>query len=65
VAAGWTDTYFHLSLEPWDVAAASVIVQEAGGVISDLTSQPWRPTSGGCLASNGLIHEAMLNLLTH
>jgi len=64
VAAGWADAYFHLSLEPWDVAAASVIIQEAGGAISDLAGLPWRPSSGGCLASNGLIHKAMLNLLT-
>jgi myo-inositol-1(or 4)-monophosphatase len=64
VAAGWTDAYFHLSLKPWDVAAGSVIVEEAGGAISDLAGQPWRPGSGDCLASNGLVHKAMLNLLT-
>jgi len=63
VAAGWTDAYFHLSLKPWDVAASSVIIQEAGGIISDLAGRPWRPGSGDCLASNGLIHQAMLNLL--
>jgi len=64
VAAGWTDAYFHLSLKPWDVAAGSVIIQEAGGAVSDLAGLPWRPSSGDCLASNGLIHETMLNLLT-
>jgi myo-inositol-1(or 4)-monophosphatase len=64
VAAGWTDAYFHLSLKSWDVAAASVIIQEAGGVVSDLAGLPWHPKSGGCLASNGLIHGTMLNLLT-
>lgn len=64
VAAGWTDAYFHLSLKPWDVAAGSVIIQEAGGAISNLAGLPWRPSSGDCLASNGLIHETMLNLLT-
>jgi myo-inositol-1(or 4)-monophosphatase len=63
VAAGWTDAYFHLSLKPWDVAAAGVIIQEAGGIISDLAGLPWHPDSGSCLASNGLIHQAMLNLL--
>jgi myo-inositol-1(or 4)-monophosphatase len=64
VAAGWTDAYFHFSLNPWDVAAASVMIQEAGGAISNLAGLPWRLGAGGCLASNGLIHETMLNLLT-
>jgi len=64
VAAGWTDAYVHLSLNPWDVAAASVIIREAGGVISDLAGLPWLPKPGGCLASNGLIHQAVLALLT-
>ncbi len=64
VAAGWTDAYFHLSLKPWDVAAASVMIQEAGGAISDLAGLPWRLSAGGCLASNGLIHQTMLTLLT-
>jgi len=64
VAAGWTDAYVHLSLNPWDVAAASVIIQEAGGAVSDLAGLPWLPKPGGCLASNGLIHQAMLALLT-
>ncbi|MGA9351287.1 MAG: inositol monophosphatase family protein [Anaerolineae bacterium] len=64
VAAGWTDAYFHLSLKPWDAAAASVIIQEAGGAISDMAGLPWHPNSKGCLASNGPIHKAMLNLLT-
>jgi myo-inositol-1(or 4)-monophosphatase len=45
------------------VAAAGVIIQEAGGIISDLAGLPWHLNSGGCLASNGLIHQAMLNLL--
>ena len=64
VAAGWTDAYFHLSLKPWDVAAGSVIIQEAGGAVSDLAGLPWHPDSGNCLASNALIHDTMLNLLT-
>jgi len=64
VAAGWADVYFHLSLKPWDVAAGSVIIQEAGGAISDLAGRPWRPGSGNCLASNGLIHQIILTLLT-
>ena len=64
VAAGCTDAYFHLSIKPWDTAAASVIVQEAGGTVSDIAGLSWQPNCEDCLASNGLIHEAMLTLLT-
>jgi len=63
VAAGWSDAYFHLSLKPWDVAAASVIIQEAGGIVTDLAGQPWHLRSNGCLASNGPIHQEMFNML--
>ena len=63
VAAGWIDAYFHLWLKPWDTAAASVIIQEAGGTVTDTTGLPWQPSSEDCLASNGLIHKAMLTLL--
>ena len=36
LASGWIDGFWELSLGPWDVAAGIVIVQEAGGVVSDL-----------------------------
>ncbi|MBN1877526.1 MAG: inositol monophosphatase [Anaerolineae bacterium] len=43
VAAGWTDIYFHLTIQPWDQAAAGLIVQEAGGMMSTLSGTPWTP----------------------
>lgn len=64
VAAGWIDAYFNFALQPWDAAAASLIIQEAGGTISDLDGLSWHLHSVGCLASNSLIHEVMLNVLT-
>jgi myo-inositol-1(or 4)-monophosphatase len=64
VAAGWLDAYFHFSLSPWDAAAAALIVQEAGGTVSDFSGHPWRTHSRRCLASNGLLHDEMLNILT-
>jgi len=36
VAAGRLDAYFELSIHPWDIAAASIIVQEAGGIVTDI-----------------------------
>jgi myo-inositol-1(or 4)-monophosphatase len=64
VAAGWLDVYFHFSLSAWDAAAGALIVQEAGGVASDFTGHPWQIGSRRCLASNGLLHDEMLSILT-
>ena len=63
VAAGRMDAYFNMSLYHWDVAAGMLLIQEAGGRISDLRGEPWAPGGPGCLASNGLLHEKMLPLL--
>ena len=63
VAAGWWDAYWHLSLQPWDAAGGALIVCEAGGQVTDLSGARWRPTTGPCLASNGLIHPPFLRLL--
>ena len=64
VAAGWIDAYLHLSLKPWDAAAGSLIVQEAGGRVTDLGGHPWRLDSPRCLASNGLVHDKILSIVS-
>jgi len=61
IAAGRLDAYFHLDLQLWDVAAASVILQEAGGVFTDETGSTWFHSGGGYLGTNGAIHGWMLN----
>lgn len=63
VAAGWWDAYFHLQLSAWDVAAGAVIVREAGGVVTDVAGQPWRPRGGPVLVSNGLVHQEVQRLI--
>jgi myo-inositol-1(or 4)-monophosphatase len=63
VAAGWLDVYFHLSLQPWDAAAAMLLIAEAGGRCTTLTGEPYHVDSPGCVATNGLVHEEMLGLL--
>ena len=63
VAAGRLHAYFCLELELWDVAAASVILQEAGGTLTDIAGGPWIFSEGGQLASNGVIHGAMLRAI--
>lgn len=55
----------HVMLEPelslWDVAALEPVVSEAGGKITGLDGAPWR--QGGCLTSNGVLHEEALQIL--
>jgi myo-inositol-1(or 4)-monophosphatase len=63
VAVGWLDVYFHLSLQPWDAAAAMLLVAEAGGRCTTLTGEPYHVDSPGCVATNGLVHKEMVELL--
>ena len=63
VAAGRLHAYFSLDLQLWDVAAASVILTEAGGVLTDITGGPWLFSEAGQLATNGVIHGGMLRAI--
>jgi len=62
-ACGRFDGFWEMKLHPWDVAAASLIVREAGGVLTDFMGDAFRVDGTECLASNGLIHGAMLEVL--
>jgi len=59
VACGRFDAYWEFGLKSWDTAAGIVIVEEAGGLITDITGQPYRLGGPSLLASNGRIHEEM------
>jgi myo-inositol-1(or 4)-monophosphatase len=63
VAAGWLDAYFHPRLSPWDAAAASLIVREAGGQATDLSGQPWSLATPHLLAASSALHAKMLALI--
>ncbi len=60
VAAGRLDGFWEVKLKPWDVAAAVVIVEEAGGRVSGLAGEPYALGNRYIVASNGRIHAAML-----
>lgn len=61
VAEGHLEGYWEIGPKPWDFAAGMVIVEEAGGRISDLRGRPvTAPDAGQLLATNGAIHEASL-----
>jgi myo-inositol-1(or 4)-monophosphatase len=63
VGAGWWDAYWHLTLQPWDAAAAALIVREAGGTVTDLIGERWRPSAGPCIVSNGKLHDRFRSYL--
>ncbi len=63
VASGRLDGFWELKLKPWDIAAASLIVAEAGGSLSDFSGKAFSIYGNETLASNGIIHEEMTNVL--
>jgi myo-inositol-1(or 4)-monophosphatase len=63
VAAGRFDGFWEFNLRAWDMAAGSLIVTEAGGRVTDLKGQPFHIDGKEILASNGLIHQEMLEVL--
>lgn len=63
VAAGRFDGFWELKLKPWDVAAGSLIVREAGGMVSDFSVGRFSIHDEEILASNGRIHGKMAEIL--
>lgn len=64
VAAGRLDGIFEKLLSPWDFAAGICLVEEAGGKVTDLEDRPVDfSKKSGILASNGQVHEAILDCL--
>jgi myo-inositol-1(or 4)-monophosphatase len=63
VACGRFDGFWELKLKPWDVAAAALIVLEAGGHLSDFQGQEFSIYSRETLGTNRLIHQQMLDVL--
>lgn len=63
VARGSLDGYWETKLNPWDYAAGWLLVLEAGGVVTDLKGEPMTFEARQILASNGRIHDAMVQTL--
>lgn len=63
VASGRFDGFWEYDLHPWDVAAGLLIVQEAGGITSDFSDNESSIYDTEFLASNGRIHQQMLDIL--
>ena len=63
VACGRFDGFWDHSLNAWDAAAGYLIVEEAGGRVTDFGGAPYSPYQKRLLASNGLIHEPLLEAI--
>ena len=66
IAAGRADGFWEYKLNPWDVAAGWILIEEAGGKVTDLSGRAWRdPATIGSetLATNGRVHAEMLRIL--
>ncbi len=63
VACGRQDGFYEQDLWPWDIAAGILLVQEAGGRVTNFHGRPVRLSEGRLVASNGAIHPQMLTVL--
>jgi myo-inositol-1(or 4)-monophosphatase len=63
LAAGRLDAYWEFYLKPWDWGAGCLLVEEAGGVVTDMDGNDWDPTADELAASNGRVHQELLDLL--
>jgi myo-inositol-1(or 4)-monophosphatase len=63
VAAGVLDGYWEANLKPWDWAAGALLVEEAGGRVTDYDGAPWRIGMTRLVATNGLLHGELLEVL--
>jgi len=63
VAAGRFDGFWEIKLNPWDTAAGWLIVEEAGGTVTDMWGKGYTMESHMIVASNGKIHDEMVGIL--
>jgi myo-inositol-1(or 4)-monophosphatase len=65
VACGRFDGFWEDGLSPWDIAAGKILIEEARGKVSNFENEPLSIYTKKVLASNGLVHDAMLRVLRH
>jgi myo-inositol-1(or 4)-monophosphatase len=63
LAIGRFDGFWELKLSPWDIAAGSLLVEEAGGEVTDFSGGPFNIYLKEILATNGKIHKQMIEVL--
>ena len=63
LASGRVDGYWEFGLNPWDVAAGVLLVQEAGGTVTDMDGETLNLHTPRLLATNGMLHREMSEIL--
>ena len=63
VAAGRLDGFWEQRLNPWDISAGALIVDEAGGLTTTVSGEPFNSRLGNIIASNGRIHDPMVSAI--
>ena len=63
VASGKTEGYWQVTLNPWDIAAGKLIVEEAGGKVTSGKTNDFDVMNPICIATNGLIHKDMQKII--
>jgi len=63
VAAGRFEAFWEQHLKPWDVAAGALIVTEAGGRVTGMDGSAFDPVAAHLVASNGHVHDPMLDVI--
>jgi myo-inositol-1(or 4)-monophosphatase len=63
-AAGRFDGFYEHKLQAWDSAAGFLMVEEAGGKVTDLKGNDYSPYQPGIIATNGKIHDQLLHVIT-
>lgn len=64
-AAGRFDAFWEVQLEPWDMAAGVVILEEAGGKVTHYDGVPFELVTASIVATNGRIHDELVEVLHH
>jgi myo-inositol-1(or 4)-monophosphatase len=62
-AAGRFDGFYEHKLQAWDSAAGFLIVEEAGGKVTDLQGNDYTPYNPGIIATNGKIHQQLQSVI--
>ena len=63
LAQGKVEAFYEIDLKPWDVAAGILIVQEAGGEVSNVNNKPYDFDDKSIVASNGKVHQQLMHYL--